>query len=479
MAGVFVAALEATAVATAMPTAIAELGGVARYSWVFSAYLLTSTTTVPLYGKLADLYGRLRVFHVAMALFLLGTALSGMARSLDQLIAFRALQGLGAGGLTPISSTILGDIYTLEERGRVQGLFSGVWGLSSVVGPALGGVLTDTLSWRWVFYVNIPFGLAASLMLGRYLKERTERREHSLDVFGTIALTLSITLFLAALLEGSENWGWTDARTLGAFGGAAVAFAWFVRQERRSPEPMLPVDLLFKRRLIAAANAGSAVVGTLLLAGTAYVPMFAQGVLGGTATSAGTTLTPMLIAWPLAALYSGRALLGLGYRPLVIAGAVAALAGTGVLASLGAGSSSAMLALSMALVGLGLGLMNTPFLVSVQNAVPWGQRGTVTSANQFFRTIGGAIAVAVLGAVLNARVAPLLGGGLSINAALNPEQRAHLPAATLEELRHLLAIGLHSVFLAFVGVAVFGLAVALLFPSGSAAEHAHPETRRA
>jgi multidrug resistance protein len=211
----FLAALEATAVGTAMPTVIAELGGMSRYSWVFSAYLLTSTTTVPLYGKLADLLGRRRVFTVGVALFLVGAALCGMATSPTQLIAFRALQGLGAGGVMPVSVTVMGDIYSMEERGRMQGLFSGVWALSSLAGPAAGGLLTEFLSWRWVFYINIPFGLASVVMLRLFLKEESSRREHKLDLGGTLSLTLAIALLLLALLEGSELWGWLDVRTIG------------------------------------------------------------------------------------------------------------------------------------------------------------------------------------------------------------------------------------------------------------------------
>jgi EmrB/QacA subfamily drug resistance transporter len=475
--GAFVSALEATAVATAMPTAIADLGGVSRYSWVFSAYLLTSTTTVPLFGKLADLYGRQRVYLAAMALFLLGTGLTGAATSLEQMIAFRALQGLGAGGVMPLSATILGDIYSLEERGRVQGVFSGVWGLSSIVGPALGGVVTDLLSWRWVFYSTIPFGVGSVVLLRRFLDERGVRREHSLDVLGTVALTLAIALLLTGLLEGSEQWGWTDPRTFGAFAGSLVCFALFVRQERRAPEPMFPAAL-FRQRLIAVSNAGSAIVGTLLLAATAYVPMYAQGVLGGSATEAGAALTPMLITWPIAALFSGRALLRFGYRPLIVAGGLSALVGTSVLAWSSEGGRL-VVTVSMAFCGMGLGLMSTPYLVAVQNAVPWRQRGMATSVTQFFRTIGGALAVAVFGALLNARLAPVLGEGTSLDAVLDPKRRATLSPDTLHALTGALGDSLHAVFIGFAVVGAAGLLIAWMFPGGAAAEHAHPETRQA
>src|SRR6185295_4611762 len=235
MLGMFLAALEATAVAAAVPTAVGTMGGVARYSWVFSAYLLTSTTTVPLYGKLADLFGRRRIYLFSVALFLLGSALSGLSASLVQLIVFRGIQGLGAGGLMPVAATVIGDIFSLEERGRMQGLFSSVWAFASLVGPLAGGLLTDALSWRWIFFINIPFGLASAWLLERHLKEEPPRREHRLDVLGTVLLTITIALLLLALIEGPEIWGWRDPKTLAALAGALAAGIGFVIQERHAP----------------------------------------------------------------------------------------------------------------------------------------------------------------------------------------------------------------------------------------------------
>jgi MFS family permease len=234
IAGMFLAALEATAVATAMPTAVAELGGVTRYSWAFSAYLLTSTTTVPLFGKLADLYGRLRIYLVCVVIFLIGSALCGAAQTFDQLVYYRALQGIGAGGVMPISVTLVGDIYTLEERGRMQGVFSGVWGLASLIGPILGGIVTDTLSWRWVFYFTIPFGVISAILLQLFLHEPEIRREHRLDLLGTFLLTASITALLVAILEGSESWGIQDSRTIGLAIIAVVGIGAFLWQENRA-----------------------------------------------------------------------------------------------------------------------------------------------------------------------------------------------------------------------------------------------------
>ena len=327
----FLAALEATAVGTAMPTVVAELGGVSRYSWVFSAYLLAATTTVPMYGKLADLFGRKLIFTVAISLFLLGSTLCGFATSFPQLIIFRTIQGLGAGGVMPISITLVGDIYTLEERGRMQGLFSAVWATSSLVGPAAGGLITDFLTWRWVFFINIPFGLAAVVLLRAFLKEEGERRQHKLDYLGTVSLTLSVAILLLALLEGPELWGWGDPRTLGMILFSVLGLLFFLWQEDRHPEPMLPLEL-FKIRVIAVASLGGVLMGTLMYCAAAFVPMFTQGVLGGTAVDAGMTLAPMSIGWPIASTTSGWLLMRFGYRPFILLGSALGVLGCLLLA---------------------------------------------------------------------------------------------------------------------------------------------------
>ena len=473
--GMFLAALEATAVATAVPTAVGELGGVAHYSWVFSAYLLTSTTTVPLFGKLADLFGRKRTYQVSVAFFLLGSALSGLSRSFAQLVIFRAVQGLGAGGVQPVAITITGDIYTLEERGRIQGIFSGVWALSSLLGPLLGGLITDALSWRWIFYVNVPFGLLSAWLLQIWLREETPRRQHKLDVLGTVSLTAAVTLLLLALLEGPSAWGWGDARTLGLLAGSLVGLAVFFWQERRAPEPMLPLDL-FRNRLIAVSSAGNTLVGALLFALTAYVPMFGQGVLGGTAVDAGTILAPILIGWPIASTIAGRMLMRVGYRSMSLGGGVLIVAGSALLAVTGPGTGRAPVMLAMMIVGLGLGFTSMPYLLGVQNAVPWQRRGVATSSVQFFRCIGGAVAVAALGALLNSRLQSVAGPGVSADAMLDPALRSRLAPATLHLLSGALLHGLQGVFVALAGFAVLGLLIAMLFPRGSTRSLTHQES---
>ena len=465
--GMFLAALEATAVATAVPTAVGELGGVAHYSWVFSAYLLTSTTTVPLFGKLADLFGRKRTYQWSVAIFLLGSGLCGLAHSFPQLILFRAIQGLGAGGVSPVATTIAGDIYTLEERGRIQGIFSGIWAVASLIGPLLGGLLTDHLSWRWIFYLNIPFGLLSSFMIQRWMREETARTEHRLDILGTVSLTTAVTLLLLALLEGPDTWGWADARTLGLLAGSVAGLAVFLWQERRAPEPMLPLDL-FRNRLIAVASAGNFLIGALLYALTAYVPMFGQGVLGSSAVKAGSILAPILLGWPIASTLAGRILLKIDYRPMTIFGGLTVTTGALLLARTGAETTGAWIMTSMMITGFGLGFLSMPYLLGVQNAVPWRRRGVATSAVQFFRSIGGAVAVAALGALLNSRLQSIAGPGVDANAALKPDLRAQLAPAALHRLTAALLYGIQGTFLAIAAMAVTCLFVALLFPRGSA-----------
>lgn len=472
MLGLFLGALEATAVAAAMPTVVGELGGVARYSWVFSAYLVAATATVPLYGKLSDRYGRRVLYAVAVGLFCLGSALSGAATSLPQLIAFRALQGLGAGGVFPVTVTVIGDIFDLEERGRMQGLFAGVWGVSSLIGPALGGVITDLLSWRWVFFLNVPFGIASAVILVLHLDERLEPREHRLDLLGMAALVASVTLLLFGILEGNGLWGWADPRTVGLLVAAAAAGALFVRQERRAREPMLPIELL-RSRLVALGAALSAGLGAIIYSLSAYVPMYGQGVLQGTAIDAGLLLAPTSIGWPLASTLAGRLLLRVGYRPLLIVGGVVATGGSAGLVAAAAWSAGRLpLMVAMFVIGFGLGLVNTPHLVAVQTAASWRVRGAATSALQFFRSIAGAIAVALFGALLNRRMAaaladvPMAPG--DTEALLDPALRAGLPEGTATALSEALRSGLLPIYAGLIVLAVALFLVALAFPRGSA-----------
>ncbi len=483
------AALDATVVGTAMPTVVGSLGGLSLFSWVFSIYLLTSTVTVPLYGKLADLYGRKPVLMVGASLFLLGSILCGLSQSMEQLIAFRAVQGIGAGAVLPITMTIIGDLFSIEQRARIQGLFSSVWGAASVTGPALGGLITDNASWRWVFYVNLPLGLLAIVLLGLYYRERTEKREHSLDYWGTVLLSGAIVSLLMALLHGVKTYGWTGQETLALFAMAAVLLAAFVWQEGRAKEPAVPL-WLFRNRVIAVSSLAGFVGGGLMFGVSSYVPLFSQGVFGGTAIDAGLVVAPMSIGWPVGSTLAGRMILRVGYYPVALLGAAFLSAGPMVLLVLSADSSVVVAMAAVLLIGLGMGFTSTSFIISVQNAVEWGQRGIATASTQFMRTIGGSINVAIMGAILNSRLAgrvsdipgaPARGGA---DTLLNPQTRDSLAPGVLDAMQRALASSLHEVYFLIVAVGLLSLGIVLFFPRGrihemepAQAPTASPETR--
>jgi EmrB/QacA subfamily drug resistance transporter len=484
MLGMALAALDTTVVGTAMPSIVGKLGGFSLYSWVFSVYLLTSTTTVPIYGKLADLYGRKLVFLFGSALFLVGSIASGASQSMEQLILFRALQGLGAGAVLPIVLTIIGDIFDLAQRARIQGLFSGVWGISSVIGPALGGVIVDHFSWRWVFYINVPFGLLSAILLIIAFKEHVERTKHTLDYAGTLALTGSIVALLFALLQGGTSWAWTSLQSLSLFAIFALLLVFFLWQERRAPEPILPLTL-FQDRIIAVASIGGLILGVTMFGISTYIPLFIQGVKGGAATDAGIILTPLLLSWPIAALLSGRLVLRFGYRKVAITGAVLTTLGTAMLLFLNQNTGLPFLIISMAFVGTGLGLDSTAFILSVQNAVPWNLRGVATASTQFVRTIGGTIGVAFMGTILNAQIAqrfvPILASSADAtahlpqniapsNILLTPNIRSLVPVGFLQHLQIALAQSLFWVYLVMFALMIISLVAMFWLPGGRADE---------
>ncbi len=487
MLGMSLAALDTTIVGTALPSIVGKLGGITLYSWVFSAYLLTSTTTVPIYGKLADLYGRKPLFLFGTAVFLLGSAASGAAQSMEQLILFRAIQGLGAGAVLPIVLTIIGDIFALKERAKVQGLFSGVWGLSSIVGPALGGLIVDHFSWRWVFYINIPFGLLSAVLLILSLRENVERKKHSLDYLGTLTLTGSIVALLFAVLQGGTSWAWNSPPSIGLFVIAAILLVLFLLQERRAAEPILPLTL-FNNRIIAIASLGGIILGVVMFGLTSYVPLFVQGVRGGTATSAGITLGPLLLAWPIAATLSSRIVIRYGYRFTTVIGAILEAVGVGMITLFNVNTGLPLIITAMAITGAGLGLLSTAFILSVQNAVPWNLRGVATASTQFFRTIGGTVGVAIMGTILNAqmaaRFAPIFAHFASdtarlpksvapANVLLTPNVRASLPLNFLHQLQVALAQSLFWVYALMFVLVVIGLACMFLLPGGGAEQYSY------
>src|SRR5579883_818812 len=493
MLGMALAALDTTIVGTAMPSIVGKLGGFSLYSWVFSAYLLTSTTTVPIYGKLADLYGRKPLFLCGTALFLLGSVASGVSQSMEQLIVFRAMQGLGAGAVLPLVLTIIGDIFDLSERARVQGFFSGVWGVSSVVGPAIGGLIVDHFSWRWVFFINVPFGLLSGLILIFAFKEKVERTKPSLDYAGTLVLTGSIVALLFALLQGGTSWAWLSPQSISLFALFVVLLAAFLWVERRAPEPILPLEL-FQNRIIAVASIGGLILGVTMFGVSTYVPLFVQGVNGGSGTDAGIVLTPLLFSWPVASVLSGRLVMSWGYRKVAVGGALLPALGAALLLFFRQDTSLFLIVTAMILIGTGLGMDSTAFILSVQNAVPWRLRGVATASTQFVRTIGGTIGVAFMGTILNVqlatRFAPIFArfadatrhlprNVAPANVLLTPNIRALVPANFLQQLQDALAGGLFWVYLIVFVLMLVSLVAMFWLPGGRADQYRYKEDEAA
>jgi EmrB/QacA subfamily drug resistance transporter len=479
MLSLFLASVESTVVGTAMPTIISQLGGLAVYSWVFSAYMLTSTTTTPIFGRLSDIYGRRPIYLIGMLLFLVGSALSGQAQSMTQLIVFRAVQGLGAGSVLPMAFTIIGDIYTLEQRARMQGVFSSVWGVSSVIGPLLGGFLVDNVSWRWVFYVNVPFGLIALALVWWGLNEAARRRaSRQVDYLGVVLLSSGVFLLLLTLLEGGTAYTWASPRMLGLLGLSIALLAAFVYVESRVAAPILPPSL-FRYRLFSVASGHGFLTGLAMFGTTSFVPLFVQGVLGTSATGAGAVLTPLILGWVIASTLGGQLILRLGYRTIIVTGMSIMTAGAAVLATVGLDSTRLHVVASMVLLGAGMGLSVTSYLIAVQNAVRRDEMGIATSALQFSRSIGGTVGVSLMGAVMAGRLlndlssfpgAAVPGGQFNPQALLDRTDVLQVPPELLLVLRELLADALHPVFLMGLVAAVLGLAISTLTPRGRAAQ---------
>ncbi|WP_068036226.1 MDR family MFS transporter [Nocardia speluncae] len=436
-------ALDSTIIATAVLSITASLGGFAQFPWLFSIYLLAQAVTVPIYGKAADMVGRKPVILFGIAVFALGSLLCGLAGNMMWLIVFRGIQGIGAGAIQPMTMTIAGDIYTLAERAKAQGYIAGVWALSSVAGPLLGGVFADYLGWRWIFLINLPLSAWAAWMLSRHFTETVPRQRARLDYPGAILLTSGAGAVILGLLEGGRSWAWDSPAGIGIFAGGVAALVAFVLVERRAPNPILPL-WLFTRRVVVASSAISLLVGALLLGLTSYVPTFTQGVLGASALVGGLTVGALTLGWPISASQSGRVYLRIGFRFTALLGGALATIGAGATLFIDTGSSIGQIAATCFLIGLGMGLVASPTLIAAQTATAWHERGVVTSANMFARSIGSAVGVAVFGALVNSRVG---------------DEAVPAPVA--------LAEGVHLVFVAVLVMTVAIVAAGALMPGRS------------
>ena len=457
MLAMALAAMDSTIISTAVPQIVGDLGGFALFSWLFAGYLLAVTVTLPVYGKLADTFGRKPVLLTGIAVFLLGSLLCAGAWNMAVLIAFRIVQGLGGGAIQGTVQTIAADLYGLRERGRIQAALSSVWATAAVAGPLLGGFLAGYADWRWIFLVNLPIGAAALVLILRHLREdaeRTVRTRHRVDWAGSVGLFVSGGLLLFALVQGGVAWPWLSWRSLAVLAGSAVAAAATVTIERRAAEPVIP-GWVWRRRPIVSVNLALGALGVLMIAPTVFLPTYAQTVLGLGPIAAGFVLSTMTLSWPISTAFSPRLYLRIGFRNCALigmCGAVLVLAAFPLLPYAGPGWQPAAL---MLLLGMTLGLFQLPLIVGVQSSVGWAERATATSSIFFCRQVGQSVGAALFGAIANATLAHRLG-----DSAVSVNDLGH--TAMTDPLRHAVSAAVTHVFEGAAVAAVAAVAVLVL-----------------
>ncbi len=479
MLGMLLAALDQTIVATALPTIVGELGGLDHLSWVVTAYLLTSTASTPVYGKISDLYGRKAVFQTAIVIFLAGSVLSGLAQNMLQLILFRAVQGLGAGGLISMAMAVIGDVVSPRQRGRYVGYMGSVFALASVAGPLLGGFFVDQLTWRWVFFVNLPIGALALVVTSSVLRLPRRRVPHTIDYLGAGLLVSAVACLLLVTVWGGSEYPWTSPTIIGLGAAGAVLTTLFLLQERRAAEPILPLRL-FRNRVFAVSNAAMFIVGLVMFGGIVFIPLFLQVVHGVSPTRSGMLLLPLMFGIIIASVTSGRVISRIGrYKAFPVVGTAMISLGLYLLSRLDVATSSVVAGVYMAVLGVGIGLTMQVLVLAVQNAVDHRDLGTGTSAATFFRSMGGAFGTAIFGAVFSAKLASELAGRIpagvgGADALQNtPERIASLPGPVREVVVGGVATAIEAVFLWALPFAVIGFLLTLALKELPLREHAH------
>ena len=489
MLGMLLAALDQTIVATALPTIAADLGGLNHLSWVVTSYLLTSTVATPLWGKLGDMYGRKRLFQLSIVIFLVGSALSGLSQNMAELIAFRALQGIGAGGLIVGAQAIIGDVVSPRERGRYMGYFGAVFGVTSVIGPLLGGYFTTSLSWRWVFYINVPIGAVALAVVATTLHLPRRRTEHKVDYWGVTLLSAGVTALILLSTWGGTTYAWGSAQIIGLGIAGVALLAACVAVERRAAEPLLPLDL-FRNGVFDLTSVIGFIVGFAMYGAIVYLPLYFQTVNGVSPTVSGLELLPLMVGFLGMSIASGQLITRNGkYKIYPVAGTAILAVGLYLLSTMTATTSFGLAALDMLVVGVGLGLVMQVLVIAVQNAVPYRHLGTATSLATFFRSIGGSFGVAILGAVFTGRLAAedarylppaalkaLRAAGSAVSQ--NPAQLKTLPAPVHHGFVLAFSHSLDTVFLVAVPIVVVAFAVTLFLrevPLRDTVHHGGPE----
>jgi len=471
MLALLISSLDQTIVSTALPTIVSDLGGLSQLSWVITGYLLASTVSTPLWGKLGDLYGRKPLFQASIVLFLAGSALCGLSQNMVELIVFRAVQGLGAGGLLVLAQAIIADVVPPRDRGRFQGLFGAVFGVTSVGGPLLGGFFVDTLSWRWIFYINLPIGAAALLVIALALPAASEQRHHTIDYLGTVLLAVAATSLVMLTTLGGNVYPWASAPTYLLAIAGVVCIIGFVLAERRAAEPVMPLELFRNRVFIYACAIGFA-VGFALFGATTYLPLFMQVVNGASPTVSGLRLLPMVLGLLLTSILSGQLISRLGrYKIFPIIGTALMTVGLFLLSRMNEQTSLLTESLSMLVLGLGLGLVFQVLVIAVQNAVDYCNLGAATSDATFFRSIGGSFGTAVFGAIFSNQLAGHLSSlastlppGVKLSAAEGVASLRLLPPAVQAEVIHAYALSLSTVFLVAVPIAALAFVLSWLLP---------------
>lgn len=460
----FMAAVESSIVATTIPTIVADLGGFSAFSWVFTIYLLTQAVSIPVYGRLADMYGRRPVIFAGTGLFLTGSALCGLAWDMPSLIVFRALEGFGAGAIQPIAATILGDIYTPTERARVQGLVSSVFGIAAVIGPSLGAFLIQYITWRAVFWVNLPIGLLAIIMLALFLQEDVEHRKRGVDWMGSGLLLVGFGALMIALVQGTQL---GIPALIGLVGLGIIGLIVLAVHERATPEPMLPLELWRTNRLVVVGSLGSCFAGAVMMGVSAFLPAYVQGAMGHTALAGGLVLGAMSVSWALASLLAGRLMARTSYRFVAILGASALITGGLMLVALRPDHGPMWASVGSFVIGIGMGFCSTVFIVSIQASVPWRQRGAATSSSMFLRFVGQAVGAAGCGAVLNVTMRhldPAAAG--AVDGMLNPAIRATIQPDEVVRLTAILADSLRNAYALATVLAVLTLVISFWLPRG-------------